>query len=104
MTNNTIRTTVTATDGTELTIRIPAEPLPSQDRGARLRALYNEHVKPVKPGDSWKAACYAEVEPQLADDVAEAMGFMGSIVDKPRCVLASGLVRLESAGYWAHGF
>jgi hypothetical protein len=43
------------------------------------------------------------VSATIADHVAEAMAFMGSIVDDRRD-LPEGRVRLFSEGYWAHGF
>ncbi len=85
-----------------ITIVAPST-VPSDSRAEQLRALYQTHVKTVRPGDHWKSACYAEVAAEIAGDVAEAMTFMGSLVDK-RVQLADGRVRIESAGYWAHGF
>ncbi len=72
----------------------------------RLRSLYNEHVKPTGRGalaGHWKGPCRAVVPAELADEVAVAMNFMGSLVDSTR-VLRSGRVELRSRGYWAHGF
>jgi len=81
--------------------------IPEEKRGEVLRRLYSEHVKPLPFGPKkethWKGPCAAEVPAMIADDVAEAMAFMGSIVDSQRD-LPSGHVRLYSEGYWAHGF
>lgn len=83
-------------------ITMPAD-VPSPDRAAALTSLYHQHVKPTTPGSDWRTACAAEVPAAIVDDVAEAMEFMGSIVDDRR-ELTGGRVRLYSEGYWAHGF
>jgi hypothetical protein len=89
-----------------ITIIVPAE-VPSAARGETLQQLYKEHVKPLPFGPKkethWKGPCAAEVPAALASDVAEAMHYMGSIIDDRRD-LPGGLVRLYSEGYWAHGF
>ena len=89
---------------TVTTTSIPAS-LPSQERAEILRDIYSKHVR--HGGGHWKGPCCAIVDPWMADDVAEAMDFMGSIVDA-RVVhtAADGLevVVLFSRGYWAHGF
>lgn len=80
---------------------VPVE-LPTQERAEYLRKLYNDHVK--HPDGHWKGRAIARlVPPELADDVAEAMDFFGSIVDERRSAYA-GTVTLFSRGYWAHGF
>lgn len=49
--------------------------------------------------------CYANVPADIADDVAEAMDFMGAIVDDRRPITdGSGRIALFSRGYRAHGF
>jgi len=68
-----------------------------------LRALYREHVVATGKDGHWKGPCKAKVTADLAADVADAMNFMGSIVDSER-TLKSGMVVLRSRGYWAHGF
>lgn len=89
-----------------ITLVVPAS-VPSADRAEILRRLYSEHVRPLPFGPKkethWKGPCAAEVPAAIADDVSEAMTFMGSIVDDRR-ELPGGLVRLYSEGYWAHGF
>lgn len=89
-----------------ITMVVPAS-VPGPDRSELLRRLYREHVRPLPFGPKkethWKGPCAAEVPTEIADDVAEAMSFMGSIVDDQRD-LPSGRVRLYSEGYWAHGF
>lgn len=89
-----------------LTLVVPAI-VPAPDRSAILQQLYKEHVRPLPFGPKkethWKGPCAAEVPVAIADDVAEAMDFMGSIVDDRRD-LPGGNVRLYSEGYWAHGF
>ena len=99
MTYETRETKMTADDGTEITVIVPTQ-LPTEERGEQLRALYTERV--THPGGDWKGLAVAVVPPELADDVAEAMDFHGSIVD--RRTTEGDLVRLESDGYWAHGF
>lgn len=107
---NTKTLTVTASDGSSLNIVVPTN-IPSNDRAEVLRALYNLHVKPCKPGDSWKAACRAIVPTVLAADVADAMDFHGSVVDLRtdyamdcKVMELRGMTSLYSDGYWAHGF
>ena len=89
-----------------ITIIVPAE-VTSAARSETLQQLYKEHVRPLPFGPKkethWKGPCAAEVPAALASDVAEAMNYMGSIVDDRRD-LPNGLVRLYSEGYWAHGF
>lgn len=89
-----------------ITLVVPAS-VPSADRGEILRRLYSEHVRPLPFGPKkethWKGPCAAEVPAAIANDVSEAMTFMGSIVDDRR-ELPGGFVRLYSEGYWAHGF
>lgn len=91
---------------TPITLVVPAS-IPSEDRSDVLRRLYREHVRPLPFGPKqethWKGPCAAEVPAAIADDVAEAMDFHGSIVDDRR-TLPNGHVRLYSEGYWAHGF
>ena len=91
----------TATDGTVLDIVVPVD-LPDQERAVYLRKLYSEHVE--HPDGNWKGRAIARLVPaDLADDVAEAMDFVGSIVDTRRPAYA-GTVTLFSTGYWAHDF
>ncbi len=66
-----------------------------------LDALYKKHVK--HPKGHWKGPAVAYVKPELVPAVTEAMDYFGSIVDSER-LLKSGLVKLYSRGYWAHGF
>lgn len=98
---------VIAVPGQEpITLVVPAT-VPTVERSEILQQLYKEHVKPLPFGPKkethWKGPCVAEVPVNIASDVAEAMNFMGSIVDDRRD-LPNGLVRLYSEGYWAHGF
>lgn len=74
--------------------------IPTPERGRVLRDLYNKWV--LHPDGAWKGPAVAEVPAKLANDVAEAMDFMGSIVDERTKV--GNKVRLYSKGYWAHGF
>jgi len=90
----------TATDGTKVSIQVPSC-VPTSSRVEHLRVLYNEHVQ--HPDGHWKGTASATVPEDLADDVAEAMEFMGSIVDE-RINQADGTVSLYSTGYWTHGF
>lgn len=94
--------TATADDGTAVTIGVPAEPVTDEQRGDLLRKLYETHVKPLSKY-GWKGPCEAVVPENLAADVADAMSFMGSLVDDEQ-TLPGGKVRLFSEGYWAHGF
>ena len=93
--------TAHADDGTCVEIVVPTN-IPSNDRAEVLRALYREHVKPDQQGE-WKGPCRALVPAMIADDVADAMDFFGSIVDA-RQGRAGAMVELFSRGYWAHGF
>jgi hypothetical protein len=52
----------------------------------------------------WKGPCYANVPATIADDVAEAMDFMGAIVDSRETCTDGVTVALFSRGYRAHGF
>ena len=73
-------------------------------RAEQLRALYDEHVEhPERAEFGWKGACEATVPAAIADDVREAMDFMGSLVDDEGDA-GGGKVRLFSEGYYAHGF
>ena len=91
---------VKAEDGTEVEIGVPVGPLPSDERADELRALYREHVKHPhgRHGPAW-----ALVPTKIADDVAEAMDFIGDIVDE-REDWPAGQTFLRSDGYSAHGF
>ena len=75
---------------------------PTNERCDELRELYKEHVKPLEPKYGWKGEVAAVVPKEIADDVREAMDFMGSLVDleEPQ----GDKMRLYSEGYWAHGF
>jgi hypothetical protein len=76
---------------------------PTQKRAEELRALVQEHMKPLEPEFGWKGAVEAVVPEEIAADVAEAMCFVGAIVDE-EMELGDGTVRIYSDGYWAHGF
>lgn len=82
-----------------VTIIVPSN-IPSNDRAEVLRELYSKHVK--HNTGNWKGPCWALVPEEVADDVADAMNFMGSIVDDRNAI--PGQVLLSSKGYWAHGF
>ena len=67
-----------------------------------LRELAQKHVKPIEKGGHWKGPCYALVDPSIADDVSEAMDFIGALVlDEQE---KDGKALLLSNGYWANGF
>jgi hypothetical protein len=66
-----------------------------------LRELFRTHL--VHLEDHWKAAVEAVVPTDMADDMADAMNFMGALVDA-EFEAPGGNVRLVSDGYWAHGF
>jgi len=91
---------VLATDGSTVSLVVPTD-LPRPERAEYLRRLWTEHVRELD--GSWKGRVLARVAPELADDMAEALEFMGALVDK-REALPSGRVSLYSEGYWAHGF
>jgi hypothetical protein len=93
----------TATDGTVVNLTVPKHVPMSDERAELLRDLYRDHVKTVKPDESWKGACYAIVPAALVADMTASMDFMGSLVDEEQPV-EGGMVKLESDGYWAHGF
>ena len=60
-------------------------------------------MKAQDPEFGWKGEVSATVPAAIADDVAEAMNFVGALVDDEQ-ELEDGSVRLWSEGYWAHGF
>lgn len=82
-----------------VTIIVPRN-TPNNDRAEVLRELYTKHVK--HNTEHWKGPCWAVVPTEIADDVAEAMNFMGSVVDARNEFVGS--VLLSSQGYWVHGF
>ena len=92
--------TAFATDGTPFDVVIPVS-IPTEDRAMELTALYKEHVR--HPDGHWKGRAEALVPAELADDIAEAMDFHGSVIDF-RSEPAKGRVALISKGYIAHGF
>jgi len=69
-------------------------------RANRLRSLYSEHVIHPEGDKNWKQGAYAVVDAEIADDVEEAMGFIGSIVDERQ--EDNGRVYLRSDGYYHH--
>lgn len=94
------RVVARAETGEPVALVVPAD-VPSNERADELRRLYEQHVRHRE--GHWKGFAEAVVPKALAGDVAEAMNFMGSIVDgeEPE---DGGNVRLWSRGYWAHGF
>ncbi len=127
---DTTTVTMKATDGSEVKITIPTE-VPSNERADYLLALYNEYVHAVGVTGHWKDEALGICLPELAADVAEAMDFMGALVDlrsdpTPEVeafLKAQGLTEtrvnvgtarnvavpkgyswIYSRGYWAHGF
>ena len=78
----------------------------TEARAEYLRAIYREHVHhpatPKNPAGHWKGRAEAIVPNNLADDLAEAMAFVGSIVDFRGT--DGTRTALVSKGYWAHGF
>lgn len=68
-----------------------------------LHKLAQDHMQTVEPGGHWKGPTFAIVDENIADDMAEAMDFVGALVDGESKV-EGGKVRLYSEGYWAHGF
>ena len=92
--------TLVATDGTPVKVNVPTTLL-SEERGDYLRGLFSKYV--FELDGHWKGRVKATVPTTLADDVAEAMEFMGALVDK-RSDVGMGVTALFSEGYWAHGF
>jgi hypothetical protein len=92
--------TLVSEEGVPLQVTVPTE-VPSNERGAYLRKLWDDHVTLLSA--TWKGPVSAVVPAALADDVAEAMEFMGALVDSRGGAL-TGFVRLYSKGYYAHGF
>lgn len=76
---------------------------PTAKRADELRELFQKHVKALESEFGWKGAVEAVVPEAIAADVAEAMSFVGALVDEED-ELDDGTVRIYSAGYWAHGF
>ena len=72
----------------------------TNEQADKLRSLYNEHVK--HPEGHWKGKAFAIVPKEIARQVANAMDFMGSLVDSETEI--GDKVKIVSAGYWAHGF
>ncbi len=111
---------VQSEDGETIKLVVPTN-LPSNARAEQLRAIYNEHVRHL---DDWKGRAVACVPAEIADDVCEAMNFMGSLVDVKRVCVDNvpfrlgykgngtpvdiekkvGLILIWSRGYRAHGF
>jgi hypothetical protein len=90
--------------GENIAINVPSS-LPTEARAEELRALWDAHV--VELDGHWKGRVKAVVHETIADDVAEAMEFMGALVDFRRLTSSgpmAGFVLLKSNGYWAHGF
>lgn len=67
-----------------------------------LLSLYNNYVK--HPDGHWKGRAECVVPREIADDVAAAMNFFGSIVDFRQDTFDGQSTVLVSKGYWAHGF
>lgn len=98
----TKKATLTATDGTEITIVVPdVEPI-SDARADELRELFRRHSLEID--GHWKGALEAWVPTDRADDVAEAFEFMGALIDERRTTAGGRITYLFSKGYWAHGF
>ena len=83
-----------------ISITVPTE-IPSNKRAEELRKLYQDHVHPLDPTRP-KGPTSAQVPVAIADDVAEAMTFIGDIVDSR--MDREGMALLYSEGYYAHGF
>ena len=122
--------TARATNGTLVKLVIPTD-IPTNERAEELRALYKAHVQ-HPDGGHWKGEALAIVPAGIADDVAEAMDFHGSVVDMRSTLMPEaeaimereglrfsnlslsdniknwkvpkGHVWIYSRGYWAHGF
>ncbi len=98
---------VVAEDGESITLVVPTKLL-TEERAELLRAAFSGKVAFLEIeflDDHWKGRVRAKVpshKPELADLAAEAMTFMGAIVDK-RYRWKDELY-VESEGYWAHGF
>ena len=90
--------------------------IPTHERAEYLRSLWTQHVqygqqnvaamaaKGIAYTPDWKGPCYANVPKAIADDVAEAMDFMGALVDDRTPCSDGETVALFSRGYRAHGF
>lgn len=72
----------------------------TKEQAEKYRNLYSEHV--THPDGHWKGQAIATVPKEIAQDVADAMDFMGSLVDSETEI--GDKVKIVSAGYWAHGF
>ena len=91
---------VTTTEGDAVTLTVPTH-LPDTDRCEHLRRVYESKV--THPDGHWKGQAVAVCSRKDLDDVVDAMDFHGSLVDNI-VELEGGLLRVVSAGYWAHGF
>ena len=101
MSYKTTTVQATTTEGQTMDLTIPAS-LPSNERADYLRGLWDAHVAELD--DHWKGRVQAVVTNDLADDVAEAMEFMGALVDKREAMGGGRKTWIFSQGYWAHGF
>ena len=114
---DTTTVTMKAEDGTLHKVTVPTH-VPTNERADYLRSLVSKHM--VSPGH-WKGPAAAVVPAELADDMAEAMEFIGALIDfrEPsngirwmvtdghkiaHLECPKGTVRLYSRGYWANGF
>lgn len=100
--------TAIATDGTPVKLTVPVD-LPTEERAEHLRRLFAEYVHEDDDKLGWKGPVHAAVPDKMADDVAEAMEFMGCLVDERRPAPFKGThgekyTFLASRGYYAHGF
>ena len=73
----------------------------TNERAEELRALVKEHMVNLDEGLGWKGPVEAVVPRDIAPDVAEAMDFVGAIVDT-QTVAGDNKVRLYSQGYYVH--
>jgi hypothetical protein len=106
------------TDGNEIDLVVP-EDIPDEERAEWLRELVGLFHTPTQ--GHWKGVAYAVVPDSVAFDMADAMNFIGSLVDGtyegPRRVnvaaegeeanvvfVPAGSTLIFSLGYWHHGF
>ena len=91
--------TVKAESGMDVTLVLPTS-VQTEARAKYLRGLWDEHVKHLD--GHWKGRVEASVPNELAEDMAEAMEFLGAIVASTE--ESGGETTLKSNGYWANGF
>lgn len=76
--------------------------LPTPERAEYLRSLL---PMVTWSAANWRGPCFCNAPADKADDIAEAMEFVGALIDSREPITdGTGRIALFSRGYWAHGF